>query len=80
MLFHARKGTLSRFCTPSRKRLIHRIIYTNKNNNVMKKNNYVTPESELLIVRFEENILSNNTGESFDNTDMQGGFTEDGED
>ena len=24
----------------------------------MKKNNYVTPESELLIVRFEENILS----------------------
>ena len=46
----------------------------------MKKNKYVTPESELLIVRFEENILSNNTGESFDNTDMQGGFTEDGED
>ena len=24
----------------------------------MKNNNYVTPESELLIVRFEENIMS----------------------
>lgn len=47
-----------RFLPPSRKRLIHRIIYTNKNNNVMKKNNYVTPESELLIVRFEGNFCA----------------------
>ena len=58
MLFLARKCRLSCFCPFSRKHLIHRIIYTNKTYNVMKKNNYVTPESELLIVRFEENIMS----------------------
>ena len=41
----------------------------------MKKNNYVTPESELLIVRFEENIMSpyptgnkGYTGVEWDNT------------
>lgn len=62
MLFHARKGTLSRSYPHSRKRLIHRIIYTNKNYNVMKKNNYVTPESELLIVRFEENFCNSPLG------------------
>ena len=75
MLFHARKGTLLRFSPLSRKHLIHRIRYTNKTYNVMKKNNYVTPESELLIVRFEENIMSpyptgnkGYTGVEWDNT------------
>ena len=59
MLFLARKGKFSRFCPFSRKRLIHRIIYTNKNNNVMnKKSLYAAPDSELLLVRFEENIMS----------------------
>lgn len=45
----------------------------------MMKKLYEIPESELLVVRFEENILSN-TGETFDNTGMEGQFTEDGED
>ena len=43
----------------------------------MMKKLYEIPESELLVVRFEENILSNKTGESFDNTNMDGEFTED---
>ena len=59
MLFHARKGTLSRFCTPSRKRLIHRIIYTNKNHNIMIKKTYLeAPQAELLVVRFEGNFCA----------------------
>ena len=43
---------------------------------MIKKSFYEAPESELIMVRFEENILSN-TGESFDNTNMDGEFTED---
>jgi hypothetical protein len=80
MLFHAQKGTLSRFRPLSRKRLIHRIIYTNKNHNIMiKKLLYTAPESELLFVKFEENIMSN-TGESFTPVNMNGGFDEDEDD
>ena len=35
-------------------------IFTNKNHNVMIKKTYENPESELIIVRFEENIMSYN--------------------
>ena len=41
----------------------------------MKKNNYVTPESELLIVRFEENIMSvvrNGSESTSDPEDFEG--------
>ena len=44
----------------------------------MMKKLYEIPESELLVVRFEENILSN-TGESFEDIGMRGEFIEDGE-
>lgn len=58
MLFHAREGTLSRFRPLTRKRLIHRIIYTNKNNNVMNKKKYLeAPLAELIDVRLEDNFL-----------------------
>ena len=58
MLFHTRKGRFLRFLPPSRKRLIHRIIYTNKNNNVMNKKNYLeAPLAELIDVRLEDNFL-----------------------
>lgn len=44
----------------------------------MMKKLYEIPESELLVVRFEENILSN-TGESFTDNGMNGEFEEDPE-
>ena len=34
---------------------------TNKNHNVMMKKHYEFPESELITVRFEENIMSDGT-------------------
>ena len=33
-------------------------IFTNKNHNVMIKKTYENPESELITVRFEENVMS----------------------
>ena len=41
-----------------RKQLNLKRIYTNLNHNVMIKKTYENPESELFVVRFEENIMS----------------------
>ena len=46
---------------------------------MIKKLLYTAPESELLFVKFEENIMSN-TGESFTPVNMNGGFDEDEDD
>ena len=70
---------VSRFRPLTRKRLIHRIIYTNKNHNVMnKKNNYEQPSAELIVVRFEGNFCATgDTNESLTDNNMNGGFGED---
>lgn len=39
-------------------------IFTNKHHNVMIKKAYENPESELIIVRFEENLLNSVEGKS----------------
>ena len=50
----------------SRKQLNFKRIYINKKNNVMKKKLYLeSPQAELIIVRFEENIMSPNYNQDY---------------
>ena len=45
-----------------------------------KQNNYEQPSAELIVVRFEGNFCATgDTGESFSDNDMNGGFGEDGD-